>query len=470
MSRLVLNEIYKIFHKKSVIITLFIIFLFVLLVTFLYKQNIDNTIIYGDEVKIRELENKINNYDFNKGSKNEYASLLASLETEKYVLGKPNSWQIEKYYRYISDLIYESYATKYVLNDEDGAYNIRQRINYLLNKLEDNDWAYFVSLELQEVDNNIKELEQSNTLDQKMAYETYLYQKKLLNYRLDNNVSYSDGYLNDVINEQEFLINDKIAYDMADTPKLKENYQKSYANFKENEYILEHKIDTKSEQTLRAIIKNYFSEFTFLIVVFIIMISGSIVSDEFHRGTIKSLLIVPYTRDKIIIAKYITVLLMIPFIILFILLCLMLLGGIFFGYETLFIPVIGYNFNLNEVEVISLGKYFIYMFFGNLPMLLELVTLAFCLSSLLLSTAFAITLSLCGFIAASFINAFALEFKLKFLNYFVTPNWDLTYLVFGGHSPYGISLNTSIIICLIYLLFMFITSVIVFRKRNIKNI
>ncbi len=472
MLKLIKGELFKIFHKKSTIITLFIIFLLVILVNYLYTSDYNGKVIYGDESYIKELEERLANFDFNNQSKGEYAQILASLEIEKYVLGKTNDWQTEKYYRYVSDEVYDYYNTLYVLNNEEEALKLRNEIDEVIKKLDNNDWSYFVNQEKKQIEEDLNNLNNYgiNNPDYAKNKEIYEYQLYLLNYRLNNNVSYEDSYLNEAIVEQEFLINDKINYEKETKEVLKDNYKDSYKQFKENEYILENKKDTNNSQSLRGLLVNFFEEYTILILIFVIMIAGSSVSEEFSKGTIKSLLTIPYKRSKILLAKYLSVLMMIPFIVGFILLCELVIGALFFNFQTLSIPVIGYNFSLGQVEVLSLAKYFILKFLTILPMLILITTLAFSLSTLLLSTAFAITLSLCGFFGSSLINSLIETFKIKFLYYFVTPNWDLSYTLFGGTSIYGIPLGKSIIICLVYLIIMIIISFKVFKKRNIKNI
>ena len=99
-----------------------------------------------------------------------------------------------------------------------------------------------------------------------------------------------------------------------------------------------------------------------------------------------------------------------------------------------------------------------------------LVTLAFSCSAIINSTAFSIAITFCGFIGAEFINALAYAYDIKFLDYFVTTNWDWTQFLFGGKSMYGLTFNHSFIVCIVYFLLMIILSIWVFNKKNIKNI
>ena len=73
--------------------------------------------------------------------------------------------------------------------------------------------------------------------------------------------------------------------------------------------------------------------------------------------------------------------------------------------------------------------------------------------------------------SAAFINQLALVYDIKQIIYFVTPNWDFTYYLFGGTPLFdGLTVLFSLAICLIYLLIMIVVSCVVFKRRDIKNI
>lgn len=474
MVRLVYNEIYKVFHKKGTIIFLFLMLGYIVLTNYIYKTmdiNSNYYVSYGDEEHLEYLKNEIANFDKEKGSMSKYANLLAEKEQEEFVLKNANEWQVNKYYTYVADKINQYYNYLYVNNDEEKASKLREQIDDLIFKLDSNNWRYFVNLELEQVNENIKYTEENNqTLDSNRTLKAYEYNKYLLNYRLQNDVGYSDNYLSQTIENQTMLLDGRLDYEYAKTEELKKSYQGDYAEFMENQYILDNKVDTNNMASVRGILADFYNEYGFLIIIFVIMIAGTIVSDEFHRGTIKSLLTIPYKRSTILRAKFITVLIMLVFIILFFAGGEMLFGGIFFGFKDLAIPVVGYNFKIGAIETINVFKYFLLNTLYLMPKIILLATLAFSLSTLICSNAFAITLSLCGYIASDIINSLFVTYNLNFLKYFVTPNWDLTYLLFNQESAYGISLVQSLITCLIYYLVMIITAKIVFKKRNIKNI
>ncbi len=468
MIRLIKNEMYKLFHKKSTLITLFVLFGFVVLVNFFYSSNNAQNFIYTDSNYLEELKQKVDGFDLDNGNMNEYASLCSSLEIQKYVEGKYNDWRVEFYYSKVSSIVEEYYQALYVMKDQSQADMLREKIDQYVKRLEHEDWRFFTEKEILYLKDSLNTREIVTLGD--FDTDVLKFKIELLEYRLDNNVSYEKSYLDTAIRTLESTINGKKRYEEAKTEKEKESFASDYARFMENEYILKEKVDINNEQSLYGILRNFLGEYLFLILVFVILIAGSMVSDEFSKGTIKSLLILPYKRNQILLAKLITVLLMIPFVTLFLVVCEFIVGGLFFGYSSLSAPVVAYNFKLNGIEVMSLFKYFLLCFLGLSPMLILLATLAFGLSTIICSTAFAITITFCGFIASSIINQFALFYKVKFLNYFVTTNWDLRYFIFGGSSPYEISMKQSIIVCFIYFAIMVVVMFVVFKRKNIKNI
>ena len=190
---------------------------------------------------------------------------------------------------------------------------------------------------------------------------------------------------------------------------------------------------------------NFYSEYTFLILVFGVMIAGAIVSEEYNKGTIKSLLITPYKRSTILLSKFITVII---FTILFIIISYLMqiiIGGLFLGFGSLSNHVVEYNLASKSLEVMSLSKYVLLYSIANLPQIILLVTLAFAVSTIVGNTAFAIVITFAGVIGSSIINMFASAYKIEILKYFVTTNWDFNYYLFGGTSPYKIGLTLSLI-------------------------
>ena len=472
--KLVKNELYKILHKRSTKIFLVIALIFVILTNLIYRYSDDllvfSTTYYEDYDMALSYVNDYENSGI--GDKELYNYYKSFIET--YDLASnydSNSWQYQKYMEDYWSLLQEYYR---YLDEELDASLISNELEETKNNIENNNWQYFVNNDTNNINesiNNIKNsLNASLSNNEKINYEKELFileeQLKLNEYRIENDVAFGNDYLNDAIN----AINNSL-YSMAEYQYSNDvDYQDSVKSYYENWYILDNKVDTNNNQTLRSVFVNFFNEYSFLILVFGIMIAGGIVSDEFNKGTIKSLLIIPHKRSKILLAKYISVLIMLLFIIGIFIVSELLIGGILMGFGSLSIPVVVYNITDSCLEVLNIFGYLILQILANLPQIILLVTLAFACSVIVNSTAFSIVIPFCGIIASELINGFALVYDIKILNYFVTTNWDFTVYLFGGTSIYGNSLIHAIIVCLVYLLIMLVVTFIVFKKKDIKNI
>ena len=472
---LIKNELYKILHKRSTKVFLIIALIFVILTNLIYRFS-DNLVsfstTYYEDYDVAL--NYVNDYENSGiGDKELYNYYKSFIET--YDLANnydSNSWQYQKYMEDYWNLLQEYYR---YLDEELDASLISNELEETKNNIENNNWQYFVNNDTNNINesiNNIKNTLNNSSLsnNEKINYEKELFileeQLKLNEYRIENGVAFGNDYLNDAIN----AINNSL-YSMAEYQYSNDiDYQDSVKSYYENWYILDNKVDTNNNQTLRSVFVNFFNEYSFLILVFGIMIAGGIVSDEFNKGTIKSLLIIPHKRSKILLAKYISVLIMLLFIIGIFIVSELLIGGIFMGFSSLSIPVVVYNITDSSLEVLNIFGYLILQILANLPQIILLVTLAFACSVIINSTAFSIVIPFCGIIAAELINAFALAYDIKILNYFVTTNWDFTVYLFGGTSLFGNSLIHAIIVCLVYLIIMLVVTFIVFKKKDIKNI
>ncbi len=472
---LIKNELYKILHKRSTKVFLIIALIFVILTNLIYRFS-DNlvsfsTTYYEDyDVALNYVNDYENSGIGDKELYNYYKSFIETYDlASKY---DSNSWQYQKYMEDYWSLLQEYYR---YLDEELDASLISNELEETKNNIENNNWQYFVNNDTNNINesiNNIKNTLNNSSLsnNEKINYEKELFileeQLKLNEYRIENDVAFGNDYLNDAIN----AINNSL-YSMAEYQYSNDiDYQDSVKSYYENWYILDNKVDTNNNQTLRSVFVNFFNEYSFLILVFGIMIAGGIVSDEFNKGTIKSLLIIPHKRSKILLAKYISVLIMLLFIIGIFIVSELLIGGIFMGFSSLSIPVVVYNITDSSLEVLNIFGYLILQILANLPQIILLVTLAFACSVIVNSTAFSIVIPFCGIIAAELINAFALAYDIKILNYFVTTNWDFTVYLFGGTSLFGNSLIHAIIVCLVYLIIMLVVTFIVFKKKDIKNI
>lgn len=482
--KLVKNELIKVFGKKSIYIVLFICLGFVVLTNFIYKSYKEPTITYNEEYDINALIEEQKTIDL-KNSKN--IEWYVSNQTEIDIYNLKKSYDLDSWQAYL--IPGELYETIYQINYlKYGKYKnsyelkkLQKTYNKIIAKFDNDDWRSFVNDEITDLNKTLKTekkdlakakgtaaIEAAN----KAIFLTEL-DIEIANLRLDKDIPYGNtDYLNVALLEYQ---NSKTTwYENKDKER---NYDEELT-FREalktmalSKYTVDHKYNASTTGSMRSIYINLLTEYQFLMFIIIIFSCGAIVSDEFSKGTIKMLLIRPYSRHKILLAKLITCVLMVLFAYLAIFAFQSIVGYLIYGASSLSIPVVNYNFNTGTVVTQNIFSYMGLSLLAKAPVFLLIATLAFTLSTLIANSAASIAISFVGSIASSIINLLVIAYKVKFMRYFITLNWDFTDYLFGGISQFKYTnLNFSIIVCLIYFLMMIIASFIVFKNKNIKNI
>ena len=487
MSNLIKNELTKIFKKKTIYITMLLIFLMIVFINCMNKYSNSSTYsayMYSESY-IESLKDELSNLNPEKPSDvTLYINLKSELDLsnlmEKY---KDSDWKLSIINDRISPYITEINTYTYGADkSEEQARKATEEMENIIAKLDENDWKYFANEDLQNANSTIEELnnQKAQTQDTEIIkglnneIENAKVEKEIAEYRLEKNIPYGVDYLNIALTRYQTSSETLISYDL-DNKELDFEEQKEYnealATKEENKYIIETGVDINKSDGLKGSLQYFYSQYGVFIIVVIIMIAGTIVSEEFNKGTIKLLLVKPYTRNQILLSKFLTVLIISAFVIVSTILMQILVGGILFGFGSIFEPVVVYNLSANAIQEINIFAYLGIQTLTQLPIIILLATLAFAISTIFSNSALAITISLLGYMGASIINQLAIAYKLTFMQYFVTMNWDLSQYLFGG-LPYmeGMNLITSIIVCVVYLLIMLIPTFIIFKKRNIKNI
>ena len=487
LSNLVKNELIKIFKKKTIYITMVVIFLLLIFMNCMFKYaNSGSEYDYYlyNENYINSLRSELETLNPEKSSDvTTYINLLSEIQlSEMMEQHKDAEWKLAIINERIAPYITERNTYQYgAEKNEAQVQEINQEIDALLAKLDENDWKYFAREDLAKAEQQIEELnaQKEQTEDKAVLenIETELnsvqMEKEIAEIRLNKEIPYGSDYLNRAISNLQTASSSLAIFKNTEELTYQERleYNSYLEEQAESRYILETGRDIHNTNTLKGILENFYVQFGIFLIVVVVMIAGTIVSEEFNKGTIKLLLVKPYTRNKILMAKAITTLIMIIFIIVVTLVMQILIGGIIFGFDSLSEPVVAYNFNTNTMEEMNIFANLGVQTLTQLPMIILLATLAFAISTLFTNSTLAITISLLGYMAASIINQLAMAYNLEFMKYFVTMNWDLSIYA-NGALPYmqGMSMTMSIIICVVYFLIMMIPTFIVFKKRNIKNI
>ncbi len=459
---LVKAEIKKIIKKKSFWVVSLIFILFCGLINIFYKYTDD---IYEERIEIEELEDYNDTLDLNNSEELlEYVDNLTVIEINNLKKGYNNNgkYMVDNF---LYDLVYQANSCKYIEKDSECEKENREEIKRLTKKIEANDWKYFTNLEIYNLKKGIEETNDEVVIKR---YEELI---RLEEFRLDNNIGYDkDNYLHEAI--------DIIKTDLTEYYNLK-NSKNLNANEKErleyleeemvtNNYIINHKLDLNNDSNLRAVLINFSEEFGLFIVIYVIMIAGPIVSDEFSRGTIKMLLTKPYKRRTILLSKLIAMLILIPLIILFMIFVEIIMGGIILGFASLKIPVLIYT--ASKLKIYSLFKYVFLALLSNMSMYLILSLIAFLLSVLTLSNSGAITITFLFYLVANVISNLAMVYKVGMFKYFVSLNWNFRYILDMQKNAYGLSLGFSSMVLTFYIILMVLMAFIIFDKRDVKNV
>ena len=489
MGNLIKNEFIKILKKKSTLIILIIFLLYVILTNFLvkYMSKFNEYNYLTDEEYVNSVKEQIKSVN-PKEDPDLYINLKSTIDFyELYKQYDKDSWQafiIERdFMKYIDNVNIYKYGKALDKQGIEG--NPEEEYKIQLEKLNKNDWKLYVNDEIKIIDDELNVLKSEyNEIKNNDGVEAITEQglkdsisvaerkRELLQYRLDNDIAYGRNYINDAITMLETTINLDYDYNKKELSYSDKLASQTQIGEKEKaKYIIEHKQDINNNSNLRAILMDLYSGYSIFIIVFIVMIAGVIVSFEFEKGTIKILLVKPYKRWKILLAKYIVSLIMMLVFLGITVVAEILVGGIILGFDSLSTPVVVYNFNTNSLESYNIFKYLLIETVAKLPMFVLLTTLAFTISTLFINSAIAIIIPILGNIAGGIINLYASTYSIKQLKFFPTLNWDLTEFLFGKLPSYEYTnLKFAILMNVMYLVIMLAISFMSFKKRQIKNI
>ena len=483
MSKLIKNELIKIFSKKSMIVIGVIILVIIIGFNVLNKisQNMSNSYSAYSEGYIQYLDEELSNLDPNKPSDiNKYVETksqkdLATLAKDY----KETSWQAEVIGTVISPIIEEMNNYEYIDKNNEALTSSKAKYDEMLTALKNNDWKYFANKELDSLNTQIEELntliaQDSENEDLKTQLKSLELQKEVVNLRLDKNINYgSDNYKSIAVQNYRMYMSNYIqssqGKNLTDEEKSEINGYLEKANL--YKYDLYNDTEYQNTATANYTFQNSIGTYIAIIVMIVVIVAGVSISEEFNKGTVKLLLVRPYSRTKILISKLIAVFITMLITTATILLLQFIIGGIVYGFGTYMMNVVQFDFTTNSIVTLNIFAYLGLIFICKLPIFILIGTLAFALSTLFLNSPLAVALPILGYMGSDVINMIAISYKWDWVKYFVTPNWDLSQYLFGGTPMFsGISIEFSITICAIYFVIMLVASIVSFKKRNIKNV
>lgn len=472
MINLIKNEFVKIFNKKIVFIFAFSILVYSVIFSIAEKHYFDsyNSSASSFEYQISESERILGNYDANDVSQApDYANTKAMLETYK-LYSQYDSSSAEYYLieNEVNPILVDMYYAQYVTKDQEQYDYYKSIYDMYLEKLKHYDWKSELISERDEVASQIKQLEKMKENNISFDYDELSIlniELECLNYRIDLEIPYTNSSKSNLIDDYKAAAIQYINLDNSDSYSSKQIEKEYYLAKYELDDLSNNRVKVKLGERVFAIWNENSST---LAIIGLVLICAGALSDEFSKGTIKQLLIRPFTRNEILVSKMISSFL--AFLLFF--LFLMLVNNISYdiscgNFGSLLGTAAVYNYNTHSVVEINTVLYALMVFISVLPMYLILFCVIFVVD--ILTTNGIAAIAVCCGVAVSPV---ILELVFSSENKAILPiyNWNFSEYLFGGvtsniHASFGLGLLS----CIITIVVLFGLAFYIFSKKEIKN-
>ncbi len=242
----------------------------------------------------------------------------------------------------------------------------------------------------------------------------------------------------------------------------------------QEKYYLQHNINPVAPGAstfVREFVEEAVALFLPLIVV---ILAADLVSSEFANGTIKLLLTRPVARWRILLSKYLALILSISLVMLITAILSYIISGVIFGYRGWDLPVLtgfvqqGNQLITNQVHLIPQWKYIILAYGLAWFASIAVGTLSFMVSVLVRNTATSMGVMLAAVISGSLLTQLAPSWES--LRYFVFINLRLTdYLAGNPVMISGMSLPFSLAILSIWSIVGIVIAFVTFSRRDVLS-
>lgn len=230
-----------------------------------------------------------------------------------------------------------------------------------------------------------------------------------------------------------------------------------------NQYRLDHKIPPAQGTTGWTFINDSSSLISFA-GLFTIIIAAGIVASEFGWGTVKLLLIRPIKRYKILVSKYITVILFDLLMLAILFISAAILGFALFGTGD------GNNVHLaysgGAVVEQNMLLYLIKSYLLSSIDVIMITTMAFMISAVFRNSSLAVGLSIFLLLMGGTVTSLIAS-RYEWAKYILFANTDLTQYFDGVPLVEGMTIGFSVIMLLIYFFVFQLLAFGVFTKRDV---
>ena len=459
MFKLIQNEMIKIFSKVSTYIMLGI--LLVLLVGVSALMKISGTYIYsGYTYTEQDLQSEL---DYLNSSKPDgYEVQVAEYE---YMMKSGREWNTDSWEFEALDEAFQnfqaplSYQRDGMTDEEAAAY--QNNLDETIRVIESGDWNAYAQLRLDQIAAGTEE----ETVKEARSFP--------YRYMLDNQIKADAGdWREDAAMEAGTA---KLQVAELDQQKAQgmyvseESYEEAQNQAAICEYRLEHGIENYIDEegmTGSEYWNSFLQESMMITVVSVIMIvlAGGCVANEFANGTVKFLLVNPVTRRKIIVSKYLTMLL----------LSLLMILGVYVLAALINLPFFGADFGVPYLTAangeVTAGSGYLYALKDYLlegVSLVAMTTMAFMISSMMRNSALAIGIGVTALLGGSMVVAMLAQLGCDWGRYFLFANMNLSQAASGNTVFPNQSLGFSLGVLAVHMVIFLITAYDGFTRREV---
>jgi len=465
--KLVKSELYKILHKKLLYVLVIISAIFTIIsgvADKIYENNSNNN-------NLEIIKTKIDNYEsMGDRSSYDYLDSKTTYDIEKLIEDKNIKEESPEEY-YVRNNLYSYIYNYYFALSQDistnGLKNIKDTMDVAINKLDNFDWKEIIQEELKEINETVCE--------DKSCEELKNEKLKVANYRLENNIPKSSNIASTTLEMYigRFSEYQEVKDKNEDLMKYSEKYSKRSLEkeIKPIQYMIDNKLftnDYKDNGFKWTWVVNM-GEAGTIVAIALLALSATIVAEEFNKGTIKQLLVKPYSRTKIIISKMLAVLITAMLFKIIICITTLIIEALFEGnILTVFGKHVIYNFNTGKCISISYFTEGLLAYIYSLPEIILLGIFVFAVSVVSTNTALSLGLGFGAFLSAGIFELMLGRFK--FLSFSPTLNYNLNQYLFGNISEYEVlTLHKAIAVDIVSFIVLFVLILVVFNKKDIKN-
>lgn len=227
------------------------------------------------------------------------------------------------------------------------------------------------------------------------------------------------------------------------------------------------------EQSAAKFTTRFMEQSIFLFLpLLIIMLAADMVSGESSSGTIKLLLVRNVPRWKILLSKYLTLMLLSVIVLFFAFVISVIISGFFFGLGGWLAPVAtGFKViegKLDTTGVFNVPQWYYTLMVYSLAYFVAVVvgSISFMISTLVRSTAASIGIIMSTLVAGNFISFFLSDWKIT--RYMFMVNLRLTDYLSGSFQPIeGMNMLFSITVLFGWAIASLIISFVYFTKQDI---